>query len=76
MATAKESLRAFALRSKIDKSVLSRLVNGKLRRWDPEVVAKVSTATEKAVGLSEFGAFATRLKEQPSKIKLRRRRAA
>jgi len=71
LATKDESLRAFGRRARIDKSVLSRLVNGKLRRWDPQLVEKVSSATDGAVSLAAFSDFAQRLTPKP-----RRKRVA
>lgn len=55
------SRRAFSVKADIDKSVFSRLINGKLRRMDPALIAKVSAATEGRIAGPQFSAFYVRL---------------
>jgi hypothetical protein len=67
-----ESLRAFSLRAGIDKSCLSRLVNGKTRRFDPDLADKLFDKTLGEVGAAELAAFLKRLRAPVA----RKRRAA
>jgi len=52
---------AFCGAAELDKSRLSRLLNGQMRRIDPELVAKIESATKRRVGMPEFQAYFKRL---------------
>lgn len=76
LASRPESLRAFGLRAAVDKSVLSKLINGKMRRWDPALIARITVATDGRVTFAEFVAFGTRLAEVVKAKPRVKRRAA
>lgn len=66
--------RGFADRAGIDKMTLNRLLNGKLRRLDVDLMRRISRATSGAIGEAQFAAFLGRLtRREPTR---RARRAA
>lgn len=55
------SARKFARTAELDKSLVNKLLNGRMRRWDPAVVSKIARATQDRVNLDAFAAYAERL---------------
>lgn len=51
------SLRRLALEAQIDKMTLSRLLRGHVKRFNPDVVSRISSVTREEVGEREFVAF-------------------
>ncbi len=55
------SARAFARSADVDKSILNRLLNGRARRVDPQLVSKIAAASDNRIGMDQFAAFFARL---------------
>ena len=55
------SRRSFGELVSADKMVVSRLVRGKLKRIDPSLVQRISSATNGEIGEREFAAYFARL---------------
>lgn len=78
LAAKPESLRAFGRRARIDKMTLHRLVTGKMKRFDPDLVQRIADNTAQIVGHEQFAAFIGRLtaKQRPLAGKQLRRKFA
>lgn len=68
LARNRESARAFGRRANIDKNTLNRLLTGRMRRFDADLVQRIFEATNNgvdgllgAVGHAQFAAFLARL---------------
>lgn len=64
----KESARAFGRRAGIDKMTLNRLLNGRIKRFEADLVQRIQGATAAgvdgeagAVGPAQFAAFLARI---------------
>jgi predicted XRE-type DNA-binding protein len=51
------SQRELASRAHVDKMTVNRLVKGRLRHFDVDLIRAISTATGGAVGPDQFGAY-------------------
>lgn len=56
-----ESARAFGRRADIDKMTMHRLLTGKMKRYDANLVQRLAEATKGCVGHAEFAAFLARI---------------
>lgn len=61
MAKNGRKIRGFSLEIGVDKMTLSRLLRGDFKRLTPQVMAKVTAATEGKVGDREWAAFLSRM---------------